>query len=78
MASLVTQPGEGTVQRSYSSADSCSGSAFPKPYRNCSAVRDIARLASQIGTSRLGDTLYGGGLYLPGEAAADVLPVFLA
>jgi FAD/FMN-containing dehydrogenase len=24
------------------------------------------------------DTLYGGGLYLPGEAAADVLPVFLA
>src|SRR6202035_2500614 len=37
-------PGEGTVQRSYNSADSCSGSAFPKPYRNSSAVSDIARL----------------------------------
>src|SRR5579863_4661110 len=37
-------PGEGTVQRSYRSADSCSGSRFPKPYRNCSGVSDIARL----------------------------------
>ena len=35
-------PGDGIAQRSYSSSDSCSGIALPKPYRNCSAVSATA------------------------------------
>src|SRR5207237_6615345 len=36
-------PGDGIVQRSYSSSDSGWGIALPNPYRNCSRVNDTAR-----------------------------------
>src|SRR5215472_2693660 len=42
-ASNSGRPGEGMAHRSYSSLDSCPGTALPKPYRNCSAVTETAR-----------------------------------
>src|SRR6266540_3464751 len=38
------RPGDGIVQRSYSSRDSISVSALPNPYRNCFGVSETARL----------------------------------